>query len=125
VTDAGTDFGRLLTAFREERGWTKAQLAERAGLDPSSVSRFEAGTRDPEPRTAVALAEVLGLSPIERERLYANAGVRSPVWDDPLLAALVALWVDPAVPADVAADLRTLVRVAVEHGRHARSTPTT
>jgi transcriptional regulator with XRE-family HTH domain len=120
VTDAGTDFGRLLTAFREARGWTKAQLAERAGLDPSSVSRFEAGTRDPEPRTAVALAEALGLAPVERERLYAGAGVRSPVWDDPLLAALAELWIDPAIPRDVADDLRTLVRVAVEHGRRGR-----
>ena len=48
-------FGQLLTELREARGWTKTQLAERAGLDPSSVSRLEAGFRAPEPRTVEVL----------------------------------------------------------------------
>jgi transcriptional regulator with XRE-family HTH domain len=121
VSDNGTtEFGRRLTAFREELGWTKTQLAERAGLDPSSVSRLEGGSRTPEPATIDVLAAALKLSPVERERLLASANLRSEAWNDPLIVALVELTLDPDLPQQIADDVRTLIRVAVEHGQRAR-----
>jgi transcriptional regulator with XRE-family HTH domain len=122
VADEGENaFGQLLTELREVRGWTKTQLAERAGLDPSSVSRLEAGFRAPEPRTVEVLVKALGISPVEHERLLARAGFRSLAWNDPMMVELVELLVDPTVPAEIASDLRILVKVAVEHGKRAAS----
>jgi transcriptional regulator with XRE-family HTH domain len=115
-----TAFGRLLAAYREELGWTKTQLAERAGLDPSSVSRLEGGSRTPERSTIDTLAAAMKLTPVERERLLASADFRSDAWNDPLMVELVELTLDPAVPPNVAADIRTLIRIAVEHGRRGR-----
>lgn len=123
MSDNGTtEFGRRLTAYREELGWTKTQLAERAGLDPSSVSRLEGGSRTPEAGTIEVLADAMRLSPVERERLLASANLRSAAWNDPLIVELVELTLDPALPPGVAADLRTLIRVAVEHGRRGKET---
>lgn len=121
MSDEGTtEFGRLLAAYREELGWTKTQLAERAGLDPSSVSRLEGGSRTPERGTIDTLAAAMKLTPVERERLLASADFRSDAWNDPLMVELVELILDPAMPPDIAADIRTLIRIAVEHGRRGR-----
>jgi HTH-type transcriptional regulator/antitoxin HipB len=38
------DVGELVRGFRKQRGWTQAQLAERAGLLPKTVSAIEAGS---------------------------------------------------------------------------------
>jgi transcriptional regulator with XRE-family HTH domain len=115
-----TEFGRRLAAYREELGWTKTQLAERAGLDPSSVSRLEGGSRTPEPATIDVLATAMKLSPVERDRLLASANFRSEAWNDPLIVELVELTLDPTLPPNIAADIRTLIRIAVEHGRRGR-----
>ncbi len=121
MSDNGTtEFGRRLTAYREELGWTKTQLADRAGLDPSSVSRLEGGSRTPEPGTIHVLANAMKLTPVERDRLLASANFRSEAWNDPLIVELVELTLDPTLPREVAEDIRTLIRVAVEHGRRAR-----
>ena len=40
-------FGRRLRAARTERGLEQQQLAEKAGLPPSSISHFEKGARKP------------------------------------------------------------------------------
>jgi transcriptional regulator with XRE-family HTH domain len=109
-------FGRLLTSFREAKGYTKAQLAGYAGLDPSSISRLESGERAPEPRTVDLVATGLALTPVERERLLATAGFRSIAWDDPLLVSLVELLLDPDLPERTREEIRTLVKVAVVYG---------
>jgi hypothetical protein len=86
-------------------------------LDPSSVSRFEAGTRAPERETVLAFADAMALPVIERDRLLAAAGFRSEAWDDPLISELVEVLADPTLPDDVADDLRALLRIAIQHGR--------
>ena len=118
--DESTGFGRLLASYREVRKWTKTELAIRAKLDPSSVSRLEGGSRTPELETIHGLAVALKLTPVERERLIASAGFRSEAWSDPLIVNLVELLLDPSVPQQTHDDLRTLVRVAVAHGEQAR-----
>ncbi len=119
VSEHASDFGPLLTELRMARGWSQAKLAARSGLDPSSVSRFEAGTRAPERETVIAFADAMALPVIERERLLAAAGFRSEAWDDPLIAELVEVLADPMLPPEAAADLRALLRIAVQHGRRA------
>ncbi len=110
-------FGKLLEAYRSTKGWTKAQLAERAGLDPSAISRLESGQRLPERQTVALLADALELSPLNRERLYAAAGYRSEAWDDSLVAELVEVLADPAIPDEIRSDVRTAVRIALRYAR--------
>ncbi len=108
-------FGKLLETYRNARGWTKAQLAERAKLDPSAISRLESGQRFPERQTVALLADALALSPLDRERLYAAAGYRSEAWDDPLVAELVEVLTDPDLPEHIKSEVRTIVRVALRY----------
>jgi transcriptional regulator with XRE-family HTH domain len=120
VEDSISEFGPQLSELRQARGWSQVKLAQQAGLDPSTVSRFEAGSRAPERDTVLKIADALVLPVLDRERLLAAAGFRSEAWDDPMLAELAQLLNDPAVPAESLAELRTLLRVAIQHGRRAR-----
>jgi transcriptional regulator with XRE-family HTH domain len=120
MQDAVSEFGPQLSELRQSRGWSQVKLAQIAGLDPSTVSRFEAGSRAPERDTVLKIADALVLPVVDRERLLAAAGFRSEAWDDPMLAELAQLLNDPAMPPDAAAELRTMVRIAVQHGRRAR-----
>ena len=46
---------------REKHGWTRAQLSEKVGVDPSAISRIECGDRLPGPDVADTLESALGL----------------------------------------------------------------
>ncbi|MGH2560876.1 MAG: helix-turn-helix domain-containing protein [Thermomicrobiales bacterium] len=115
------EFGRLLAELRAARGWSQAKLAKTAGLDQSFVSRLEAGSRAPERETVLSLLDALESPPFERERLLSSVGFRSEALDDPLLSDLVQLLIDPELPAETAHEIRTLLRMAIAHGRHAVS----
>jgi transcriptional regulator with XRE-family HTH domain len=115
-----SEFGRLLAELRAARGWPQARLASAAGLDQSFVSRLEAGSRTPERETVLKLLDALEAPPLERERLLASVGFRSEALDDPLLADLINLLVDPELPPPAASEIRTLLRVAVAHGKRAK-----
>jgi transcriptional regulator with XRE-family HTH domain len=54
-------FAARLRQLREQAGLTQGQLAERAGLHLSTITRFEQGLRRPGLDTAGALASALGL----------------------------------------------------------------
>jgi ribosome-binding protein aMBF1 (putative translation factor) len=51
---------RRLDELREEAGMSKAELARAIGKEPSSVRRFFTANVNPELKTVVALADVLG-----------------------------------------------------------------
>lgn len=53
---------RRIRELRKERGLTQAQLAERAGLPQSYISRLENGEHSPTAKTITKLAEGLGVS---------------------------------------------------------------
>jgi len=108
-------FPALLERLREERGLSKADLAKRTGLDPSSITRFEQGTRDPERSTILQLADAMVLPMVDRDRLLATAGFRSEIWDDPLLVELAQLLVDRDIPATARQDARRVVRMAISY----------
>jgi transcriptional regulator with XRE-family HTH domain len=47
---------------RERRGLKQVELAKRAGLQPSAISQFENGQREPSPENLCKLADALGVS---------------------------------------------------------------
>ena len=58
-----------LQRHREARGWSKAELARRAGLNASTVGSIENGRLRPYPSQVLKLAEALKLSEEQRDGL--------------------------------------------------------
>lgn len=113
-------FGELLTNLRTIRGFSQGELARRSNLDPSSISRLEAGTRVPERETVIRIADALALPIPDRDRLLAAAGFRSIALDDPLITELAILLADPTLGESTAQDLRAALRVAIQYARARR-----
>lgn len=61
-----------LRVLRAERGWTQAELAERAGVSRQTINVIEAGKYDPSLPLAFRLAEIFA-SRIE-ELFFPDAG---------------------------------------------------
>jgi transcriptional regulator with XRE-family HTH domain len=112
-----SEFARLLERLRHERGWSKADLAKRSALDPSSITRFEQGNRNPDRETVLQLAEAMALPMVERDRLLAASGYRSEIWDEPLLVELSHILADDDIPADAREKVRTVLQMAIAYGR--------
>lgn len=110
-------FPSLLQRLREDRNLSKADLAKRTGLDPSTITRFEQGARQPERETVMQLADGMVLPMPERDLLLAAAGFRSQLWDDPLLVDLMHLLNDPGIPEAARDEARSAVRMAVSYLR--------
>ena len=53
---------RMLRAERERREWSRAELARRARMNPSTVGLIEAGRFHPYPSQLVKLARALGMA---------------------------------------------------------------
>ena len=111
------EFARLLERFRDERGWSKADLAKRAALDPSSITRFEQGTRNPDRETILQLSAAMALPLAERDTLLAAAGYRSEIWDEPLLIEISHLLADRQLPLAAREEVRSVLRMAIAYGR--------
>lgn len=62
---------KRLAIERFRRGWSQAELARRARLHPSEISRYEAGWWKPTPHARAKLAAALG---IPEEALFAPDG---------------------------------------------------
>ena len=60
-----TQFGRLVSAKRRERGWTQDELASNAEISVDMVSRIEAGTTGARFTTIDKLATALQVEPEE------------------------------------------------------------
>lgn len=59
------ELGRRIAEARRALGWTQGQLAERAGLTQTAVSRIETGSRAVGSLELAGLAELLGVSVID------------------------------------------------------------
>jgi transcriptional regulator with XRE-family HTH domain len=58
-------FGANLKSIRVQRGLSQADLAYRAKLDQTAISRLELGLREPRLSTVVALANALDVKSAE------------------------------------------------------------
>ena len=56
------DFADRLRLVRERKGLSQAELADKAGLQPSAISHFETGRRAPSFENLRALADALSVS---------------------------------------------------------------
>ncbi len=50
--------GEMIRLLRKERGWSQGELAEKLGLKPQNVSRYEKGHVQPRESTLALFAEV-------------------------------------------------------------------
>lgn len=71
---AATTFGKALDAIRGRQGLSQTDLADRAEIDHSMISRCRSGERTPSRETVERLADALDASPTDRARLLITAG---------------------------------------------------
>jgi transcriptional regulator with XRE-family HTH domain len=75
------DFRANLRRFRDVRGLTQSEMADRAGIRAASVSHFETGQRAPSLETLVKLADALNVTV---DALLGRAPAESSVKVDPV-----------------------------------------
>lgn len=68
-----------LKAVRRRKALSQQQLAERAKVNRSTISRLENGVKEPFPTTVRKLAGALGVTPEELTEAQADDAVRKPV----------------------------------------------
>lgn len=127
TTAPTTPFGQTLRLLRENRRLSQVGLANLSNLDPSTVSRFERGERDPTRETAARLAGALSLGAEATDALLASAGFApltarpdDALGGEPEMAALLSVLRDPAVPPLARASLREVARLLAEPWRGGR-----
>jgi transcriptional regulator with XRE-family HTH domain len=93
--EVGVDFGERLRSLRLSRGASQRDLASKAGLDPTYVSKVERGAyRPPKVSTIRRIARALALDPPDERALLAASG-RLPAETSPAGARG-----QPALPLD-------------------------
>lgn len=60
MNQKGTDIGLTIRTLREEKGLTRTELAEAAGISESHLKKIESGSRRPGIDTYQKIIEVLG-----------------------------------------------------------------
>lgn len=93
------------------------ELAERAGISQTFISRLESGERGASRENVEALASALQVSDIERYRMLVAAQWMAPL-GPPLDQLVEILWSD-GLPSDVRARLLAAIEIAVAYGRAA------
>lgn len=68
ISSAGPIFGEVLRRYRSELNVSQEELAFRAGVDRTFVSRIERGLRQPTITTLIGLGLALGVSAAELVR---------------------------------------------------------
>ena len=58
-------FGKALKEQRQVSGLTQEELAHAAGVDRTYISLLERGGRQPTLTTLIAIAEILGVAPLD------------------------------------------------------------
>jgi transcriptional regulator with XRE-family HTH domain len=83
-------FGGRLRELREQKAWTRKQLAEASGLSSSGLRDLELGLRKPAWETVLALSKALGVDctaftqePAEREPAGPGRPRKAPGVEEP------------------------------------------
>lgn len=67
----------LLRRYREQRGWTRAEMAQKAGMSHQYIAALESGARrQPSLGVLNALADALELSEAERAEFILSFALR-------------------------------------------------
>jgi transcriptional regulator with XRE-family HTH domain len=61
AVDIGVIFGEVLRRHRSEKNISQEELAHRAGVDRTFVSRLERGIRQPTITTMIGISQALGV----------------------------------------------------------------
>ena len=59
--------------MREDKGWSQTDLADKAGISKSHISRLESGVRWPRYSVVLLLAAALEIAPERIERLASES----------------------------------------------------
>lgn len=110
-------FGALLKELRDARNLSQQDVAARAGLDNTHVSRLESGGRGPSREAVERLADALDVSGRDRMRLLRAANLVVPL--DPLLEAMAEVLRSEELPDGARERLRATLEVAIAYGRAA------
>ena len=62
-----TDTVRVLRMWREIAGLNQKELADLAGIHPTTISAYETGTAAPQAETVARVTAALGMTPADRE----------------------------------------------------------
>lgn len=62
MSETKTTFSKRLESARSSRGWSQSDLAERSGLQPSAVSHYENGRREPSLANLLQISDALSVS---------------------------------------------------------------
>lgn len=98
VSKPMTSFGEWIVQTCEGRGWNTAELARRAGMNQSVLSRIINGGRNPGERTCTAIANALG---IPAEEVFRRAGLLRSSNDDSVEVARIVHGISQLPPEDV------------------------
>jgi transcriptional regulator with XRE-family HTH domain len=131
IDGAAVRFGQMLTRLRTAQRLSQNQLAQRAGLNHSYISRLESGGRGDPSRTVVEqFVGALGLDPSGREadelRMAAGFLPVDPahlLTGETALAKLAALLEDTRMPDASRATLRRILGLLVEEYARIAGTP--
>lgn len=77
VYNQGMELSDLVTIEREKRGWTKAELARRAGVSKSVITRLEKGERVGLADTVLRVITALGIPSDVASRVLRGAPVEA------------------------------------------------
>ncbi|SDS95675.1 helix-turn-helix domain-containing protein [Pseudomonas fuscovaginae UPB0736] len=66
-----SSLGMAIRRYRKVAGLTQAELGERTGFDPKTISRFETGSYTPSVETLFLFADVLG---VKLKTFFADMG---------------------------------------------------
>ena len=95
------ELGERIRHLRQEKGWTQRELARRAGLKPSGLSKYELGIYQPSLAAVKALAGALGTT---TDHLLGGSGPE-PDADARLKSLLARLGELPAEPRRALAEI--------------------
>lgn len=113
------ELGPLLTRLRESRGLLAKQVAGRAGLDASTISRLESGERGASREVIDRLAAALDATGSDYHALLNAAGFlpdqAALLLDDPDFASLSALFTSAALTPSDRQTLRSYITLALRH----------
>ena len=117
--DEFADLGPLLTRLRESRGLLAKQLADRAMVDASTISRIESGERGVSREVVDRLAAALNATGSDYHALLNAAGFlpdqAALLLDDPDFARLSALFTSRALTPSDRQTLRSYISLALRH----------